>query len=76
MSIEVLSQDELPALHEVAHRKVVVEKVLYEELKRLVVELEGEGGVDQHPLDHLVQAAGRWWRPKSVEGEVAGGSLE
>ena len=23
-----------------------------------MVELEGEGGVDQHPLDHLVQAAG------------------
>ena len=72
----MLSQDELPALHEVAHSKVVVEKVLNEKLEHLVVELEGEGGVDQHPLDHLVQAAGRWWRPKSVEGKVASGSLE
>ena len=75
MSIEVLSQDELPALHEVAHRKVVVEKVLNEELEHLVVELEGEGGVDQHLLDHLVQAAGCWWRSKSVESHLAGGSL-
>merc|ERR1719228_2306983 len=34
----MLSQDELPALHEVAHSKVVVEKVLNEELEHLVVE--------------------------------------
>ena len=40
-----------------------------------VVELEGEGGVDEHPLDHLVQAAGCRWRSKSVESQVAGGSL-
>ena len=41
MSIKVLPQDELPSFHEVAHRKVVVEKVLNEELEHLVVELEG-----------------------------------
>ena len=41
-----------------AHCKVVVKKILNEELEHLVVELEGEGGVDQHPLNHLVQAAG------------------
>ena len=76
MSIKVLPQDELPSFHEVAHRKVVVEKVLNEELEDLVVKLEGEGGVDQHPLHHLVQAAGGRWRSKSVESEVAGGSLE
>ena len=76
MSIEVFSQDKLPPFHEVAHRKVVVEKVLNEELEDLVVKLEGEGSVDQHPLDHLVQAAGGRWRSKSVESEVAGGSLE
>ena len=75
MSIEVFPQYELPPFHEVAHRKVVVEKVLYEELKHLVVELEGEGGVDQHLLDHLIQAAGCWWRSKSVESQVTGGSL-
>ena len=40
------------------HCKVVVKNILNEELEHLVVELEGEGGVDQHPLDHLVQAAG------------------
>ena len=41
MAIEVFPQDELPPFHEVAHRKVVVEKVLNEELEHLVVELEG-----------------------------------
>ena len=41
-----------------AHCKVVVKKILNEELEHLVVELEGEGGVDQHPLNHLVHAAG------------------
>ena len=76
MSIEVLSQDELPPLHEVAHRKVVVEKVLNQKLEHLVVELEGEGSVDQHPLHHLVQAAGCRWRAKSVESQKAGGILE
>ena len=75
MSIEMFPQYELPPLHEMAHRKVVVEKVLDEELEHLVVELEGEGGVDEHPLDHLVQAAGCRWRSKSVESQVAGGSL-
>ena len=75
MSIEMFPQDELPPFHEVAHREVVVEKVLNEELEHLVVELEGEGGVDEHPLDHLVQAAGCRWRSKSVESQVAGGSL-
>ena len=76
MSVEVLPQDELPSFHEVANGKVVVEKVLNEELEDLVVELEGESGVDQHPLNHLVQAAGGRWRSKSVESEVAGGSLD
>ena len=42
MSVEVFSQDELPPFHEVTDRKVVVEKVLYEELEHLVVKLEGE----------------------------------
>ena len=41
-----------------AHCKVVVKKILNEELEHLVVELEGEGGVNQHPLNHLVQADG------------------
>ena len=62
----MFSQYKLPAFHEVTHSKVVVEKVLNEELEDLVVELEGEGGVDEHPLDHLVQAAGCRWRSKSV----------
>ena len=54
----------------------MVEKVLNEELEHLVVELEGEGGVDQHTLHHLVQAAGCWRRAKSVKSQVAGGSLK
>ena len=60
-------QDELPPFHEVAHREVVVEKVLNEELEHLVVELEGEGGVDEHPFHYLVQAAGGRWGSKRVK---------
>ena len=71
----MLSNDELVALQKVLHSKVVEQEVLDEELEHLVVELEGEGGVDEHPLDHLVQAAGCRWRSKSVESQVAGGSL-
>ena len=67
MSIEVFPQYELPPFHEVAHRKVVVEKVLNEELEDLVVELEGEGSVDEHPFHYLVQAAGGRWGSKRVK---------
>ena len=67
MAVVVLSQDEFPSLHEVAHRKVVVEKVLNEELEDLVVELEGEGSVDEHPFHYLVQAAGGRWGSKRMK---------
>ena len=76
MSVEVLPQDELPSFHEVANGKVVVEKVLDEKLEDPVVQFEGLLGVDEHPLNHLVQAAGGRWRSKSVESEVASGSLD
>ena len=75
MSIEVLSQDELPALHEVAHRKVVVEKVLDEKLEDPVVQFEGLLGVDEHPLYNLVKATGGWRGTERVEGQVRRGSL-
>ena len=67
MAVKVFSQNELPAFHEVTHSKVVVEKVLNEELEDLVVELEGEGSVDEHPFHYLVQAAGGRWGSKRVK---------
>ena len=69
-------QDELPLFHEVAHGEVLVEKLLNEELKHLVVELEGEGGVDQHPLNHLVQVADSWRRSKCMQHQVRCGLLK
>ena len=67
---KMLPQYELPPLHEIAHGEVLVEKVLNEELKHLVVELEGDGTVDQHPLGHLVQETDSWWRSKCVQHQV------
>ena len=75
MAVVVLSQDEFPSFHEVAHRKVVVEKVLDEKLEDPVVQFEGLLGVDEHPLNNLVKAIGGWRGAKRVEGQVRRGSL-
>ena len=75
MAVVVLSQDEFPSLHEVAHGKVVVEKVLDEKLEDPVVQFEGLLGVDEHPLYNLVKATGGWRGAKRVEGQVRRGSL-
>ena len=75
MAVVVLSQDEFPSLHEVAHRKVVVEKVLDEKLEDPVVQFEGLLGVDEHPLYNLVKATGGRRGAKRVEGQVRRGSL-
>ena len=75
MAVVMLSQDELPSLHEVAHRKVVVEKVLDEKLEDPVVQFEGLLGVDEHPLYNLVKATGGRRGAKRVEGQVRRGSL-